>query len=121
MADPILDVKPVAGTIDGGRRVTFNQVVMRKQADPAGVLLVAIDTDVGLLVWLQPHSVIEGIAKVQVPDYADHLSINVDSPPPALGEPVRIAKEHIPESLWDLMKTAKTNALHKIFADVFSG
>ena len=66
MADPILDIKPVAGTIDDGRRVTFNQVVMRKQADPAGVLLVAIDPDVGLLVWLRPHSVIKEIARVQV-------------------------------------------------------
>jgi len=121
MADPILDIKPVAGTIDDGRRVTFNQVVMRKQADPAGVLLVAIDPDVGLLVWLRPQSVIKEIARVQVPDYSDHLSINVDSPPSELGEPVRIAKEHIPDSLWELMKTARTNALHKIFADAFSG
>ena len=121
MAEPILDIKPVAGTVDDSRRVTFNQVVMRKQTDPAGVLLVAIDPDVGLLVWLRSHSVIEQIAKVQVPDYSDSISMNVDSPPAELGEPVRIAKERIPDALWDLMKTARTNALHKIFADAFGG
>jgi hypothetical protein len=47
--------------------------------------------------------------------------MNVDSPPAELGEPVRIAKERIPDALWNLMKTARTNALHKIFADAFGG
>jgi hypothetical protein len=121
MADLILGLKPVAGTIREGRRVTFNQVVMHKDAAPTGVLLVAIDPDVGLLIWLRPQSTIEAIARAQVPDYSDHISINVDSPPAELGEPVSIAKDLIPSSHWDLMLTSNTNALHKIFADALAG
>jgi hypothetical protein len=121
MADLILGLKPVAGTIRDDRRVTFNQVVMHKDPDPAGVLLVAIDAEVGLLIWLRPQRAIEAIARVQIPDYSDHISINVDSPPAELGEPIRIAKERVPSTLWDLMRTSKTNALHKIFADALTG
>jgi hypothetical protein len=118
MAEPILDIKPVAGTVDDGRRVTFNQVVMRKQAEPAGVLLVAIDPGAGLLVWLRPQSVIEQIARVQVPDYSDSISVNVDSPPGELGEPrCALPSNTRPGPLWELKTTAKTNALHKIFSD----
>jgi hypothetical protein len=110
MADPILDVRLVVATFRNDGRATFNQVVMHQDSAPAGVLLVGIDPNAGLHLWLKPHTLIAGIAKRQAGKYSSYLSINLSAPPPALGDSVFIDKAKLPAHL--RLGGARTNTLH---------
>ena len=120
MTEPAVAIRPVAGKVKD-RRVTFNQVVAHRESPPAGVALFAIEPDYGLRVWVVSHRTAADVATIQIRDVYDCISMNVDSAPAALGDPIAYPLENIPEALWEKMLTAKTNALHKIFADALSG
>jgi hypothetical protein len=117
MPNSILNIRVVASTIKDGR-VGFNQVVMRRSPDPAGLLLVGIDPSAGLYVWLKPHDDIVPITSVQVPGYSDCIgAFSVAAPPPELGNGVFIDSRNIPATLWAQITTARTNTLHKAVSD----
>jgi hypothetical protein len=101
-----------------GGRVAFNQVVMEQQEPPAGVMLVAIDPDRGLYLWLRPHDLVDEPATIaQAPGYSRTLPpFLVDEPPPYLGPPVFVAKQKI--AMWDEIIGKATNSLNRAIRDL---
>src|SRR4051794_26693391 len=111
------NIRLISRTMNGGR-VAFNQVVMEQQEPPAGVMLVAINPDTGLYVWLRPHYLVDEPATVaQAPGYSRTLPpFPVDDPPPYLGPPVFVARENI--ATWDEIIGKATKSLNRAIRDL---
>jgi hypothetical protein len=127
MAEPILDIRPVAAKIDDKGQVTFNQTVMLQDPhQPAGVLLVAIDERAeggapALYLWLRPQADVQRASSSQAKGYSESIGGSIDRVREILGgEPVLVSRDRIPNDLWDKIVSARTNALHKLFAEALA-
>jgi hypothetical protein len=110
-------IRVIARTVGAGR-VGFNQVVMEQNAAPAGVMLVAIDPDEGLHVWLRPNHAFDGHTIPQARGYSSTIPpFVIDDPPEYLGDAVFIDKDNVPgfESLLELQTNALNHAIREIF------
>ncbi len=113
----ITGVRLISRTVDNGR-VSFNQVVMDQQEPPAGIMLVAIDPDAGLYVWLRPHDSLAEHTIAQAPGYSQMLPpFAIEDPPDYLGPPVFFPKETI--AGWDEIAGKQTNTLNRAIRDLF--
>lgn len=110
-------VRVVTRKIENGR-VAFNQVVMEQHTPPPGVLLVGIDPERGLYVWLRSH---ESLAPETIPQaggYSRALRpFPVHNPPGFLGAPVFFPNETIDG--WDEILAGRTNTLNREVRSLF--
>jgi hypothetical protein len=113
-------IRTIAATVRRGR-VSFNQVVMVRDRDqPSGLLLVGVDPEMGLYVWLRSLDDIEAGARDQVAGYSRRLgSIDPRHPPRILGKPVVVPSSAINPTVWGSVTTARTNALNKAVRELF--
>ncbi|MBV9309777.1 MAG: hypothetical protein JOZ73_03040 [Solirubrobacterales bacterium] len=115
-------IRVVCATRGQAGRVGFNQVVLGDGPPPRGVLLVAIDPDEGLRLWLKPFSVLEPHTKAQHGSYSRNLSVALDNPPDYLGEPVPVTKDDVDqteEGLFQRILDAHTNTKNKLVRELF--
>lgn len=120
MSDYPLDIKVSSSTITKTGRVGFNEVVIVGNPPPAGLLLVAIDPDRGLYVWLVSQATIDEHSRRQHGTYSKRVaSFRLSEPPAWLGAPVFIEQGKIPPSIWEEILEKKTRALQAAVARVF--
>jgi hypothetical protein len=113
----VVALKVVVRRVENGR-VGFNQVVMEQQAPPPGVLLVAIDADRGLFVWLRSHDTVASHTVPQAAGYSRAIAaFAVAGPPSFLGDPVFFPKEDIEG--WDDIIREQTNTLNREIRELF--
>lgn len=104
-------------TVKNGR-VSFNQVVMEQQQPPPGLLLIAVDPDAGLYVWMKSHDAVAPHTVAQAAGYSRALPpIDIDAPPSFLGDPVFFSKESIDG--WDEIVDGRTNTLNREVRKLF--
>jgi len=96
---------------------------MERDDPPDGLLLVGIDPDYGISLWLRPYADVAAVTKIQVEGYSRHLRFDVDQPPPEVGDPVRISAaviDAIRAGLWAEILEASTNTKNKLVRETFS-
>lgn len=112
-----MGVRVIVRTADDGR-VGFNQVVMEQQDPPAGVLLVAIEPDEGLYVWLRSHNALAPHTIPQAKGYSRALlPFDIGHAPSFLGEAVFISRDEIDG--WDEIVGGQTNTLNREIRKLF--
>lgn len=110
-------VRVVTRRVQNGR-VAFNQVVMEQQPTPPGVLLVAIDADTGLYVWLRSHDTVAPHSIPQAPGYSRGLPpVVISAPPPFVGDPVFFPKDDVDG--WDAIVGQPTHTLNREVRKLF--
>jgi hypothetical protein len=115
-------IRVVCATRGKTGRAGFNQVVLGDGPPPRGLLLVAIYSDEGLRLWMEPFSVLEPYTKAQHRSYSRNLNVSVDNPPDYLGEPVRISRNDVDqteEGLFQKILGAQTNTKNKLVRELF--
>ena len=115
-------IRVVCATRRKNGRASFNQVVLNNAPQPRGVLLVAIEPDEGIRLWMKPLLVLEPHTSAQHGGYSRNLQVNVDNPPDYLAEPVLIPKgdvDQTEEGLWQQILDAKTNTKNKLARELF--
>lgn len=119
---PTPAVRVVVATVNDDRMAGFNQVVMERDSPPQGVLLVAVDLQAGLHLWLAPFATVQPLSRVQISGYSRSLQINVDTPPTQLGLPVVISPSQVDAirpGLWSEICDAQTGAKNRLVSETF--
>lgn len=110
-------LRVITRTVKSGR-VSFNQVVMEQQPPPPGLLLVAVDPDAGLYVWMKSHDAVAPHTVAQAPGYSRALPpVEIAAPPSFLGDPVFFSKESIDG--WGEIAAGRTNTLNSEIRKLF--
>jgi hypothetical protein len=102
-------------------RVGFNQVVLEQQEHPpVGLMLVGVDAERGLYLWLRPFDVVAPHSIPQAPGYSRALSpFDVADPPAFLGPPVFLPGDRLDSDLWEELPDLRTNSLNKALRQLF--
>jgi hypothetical protein len=99
------------------RRASFNQVALESDI-PDRVVLVGIDKEAGVRVWVRKYSDIASLTREQHSGYSRHLGpFDVDDAPAELGRCIDIPADWFPEGVWATLTSASTNTLHKAAED----
>lgn len=111
----------VTGTVSKKDTVTFNEISIEGDL-PDRLLLVAIDTERGgIHLWIPPYNAIAGVAKEQVQGYSVAIPhVQIDSPPPELGESWFIPANRFSPERWSELCTARTRGLKKAGEEVLT-
>lgn len=112
------DTRIVVSTIKNGR-VGFGQVIMEQQKAPKQIILVALDSEFGLIYWECSHRKLKSHTVPQHSGYSRCLpAFTVDEEPTFLGGGYELPMVEIAN--WPEIMNARTRAKNALVREIFA-